>query len=41
VFTSLFNGRGAAFSAMRQIVIGCIAASFTFCVGHLLGVSIS
>src|SRR5471032_3221626 len=41
VFTSLFNGRGATFSAMRQIVIGCIAASFTFCVGHLLGVSIS
>ncbi|SAL63661.1 VIT family protein [Caballeronia udeis] len=41
VFTSLFNGRSAAFSAMRQIVIGCIAASFTFCVGHLLGVSIS
>jgi vacuolar iron transporter family protein len=41
VFTSLFNGRGAAFSAFRQIMIGLIAAAFTFGVGHLLGVSIS
>src|SRR6202795_4496939 len=41
VFTSLFNGRTATFSALRQIIIGCIAAGFTFCVGHLLGVSIS
>ncbi|OLL28713.1 rubrerythrin family protein [Burkholderia sp. SRS-W-2-2016] len=41
VFTSLFNGRGAAFSALRQIVIGLIAAGFTFGVGRLLGVSIS
>jgi VIT1/CCC1 family predicted Fe2+/Mn2+ transporter len=41
VFTSLFNGRSASFSAMRQIVIGLIAAGFTFGVGRLLGVSIS
>jgi VIT1/CCC1 family predicted Fe2+/Mn2+ transporter len=41
VFTSVFNGRGAAFSAFRQIVIGLIAAAFTFGVGRLLGVSIS
>jgi len=41
IFTSLFNGRSAAFSAMRQIVIGLIAAAFTFGVGRLLGVSIS
>ncbi|MPW21685.1 rubrerythrin family protein [Paraburkholderia sp. CNPSo 3157] len=41
VFTSLFNGRSAAFSAFRQIVIGLIAAAFTFGVGRLLGVSIS
>jgi len=41
VFTSLFNGRGAAFSAFRQIVIGLIAAAFTFGVGRILGVSIS
>lgn len=41
VFTSLFNGRTAAFSALRQIVIGLIAAAFTFGAGKLLGVSIS
>ncbi|MGF6641499.1 VIT1/CCC1 transporter family protein [Paraburkholderia sp. 35.1] len=41
VFTSLFNGRSAGFSALRQIVIGLIAAGFTFGVGRLLGVSIS
>jgi VIT1/CCC1 family predicted Fe2+/Mn2+ transporter len=41
VFTSLFNGRGAAFSALRQVVIGMIAAGFTFGVGKLLGVSMS
>ncbi len=41
VFTSLFNGRGAMFSAGRQIVIGLVAAAFTFGVGRLLGVSIS
>jgi VIT1/CCC1 family predicted Fe2+/Mn2+ transporter len=41
VFTSLFNGRGATFSALRQIVIGLIAAAFTFGAGRLLGVSIS
>lgn len=41
VFTSLFNGRGAAFSAIRQVAVGLIAAAFTFGVGRLLGVSIS
>jgi VIT1/CCC1 family predicted Fe2+/Mn2+ transporter len=41
VFTSLFNGRSAVFSALRQIIIGLIAAGFTFGVGRLLGVSIS
>jgi VIT1/CCC1 family predicted Fe2+/Mn2+ transporter len=41
VFTSLFNGRSAGFSAMRQVVIGLVAAGFTFGVGKLLGVSIS
>jgi VIT1/CCC1 family predicted Fe2+/Mn2+ transporter len=41
VFTSLFNGRSAAFSALRQVMIGLIAAAFTFGVGKLLGVSIS
>ncbi|MGH8778368.1 VIT1/CCC1 transporter family protein [Paraburkholderia sp.] len=41
VFTSLFNGRSAMFSAFRQIVIGLIAAAFTYGAGRLLGVSIS
>ena len=41
VFTSLFNGRSAGFSALRQVVIGLIAAAFTFGVGRLLGVSVS
>ncbi|SAL59731.1 VIT1/CCC1 transporter family protein [Caballeronia telluris] len=41
MFTSLFNGRGIAFSAIRQIVIGLVAAGFTFGVGRLLGVSVT
>jgi VIT1/CCC1 family predicted Fe2+/Mn2+ transporter len=41
VFTSLFNGRGAVFSAVRQVVIGMIAAGCTFGLGRLLGVSLS
>jgi VIT1/CCC1 family predicted Fe2+/Mn2+ transporter len=41
VFTSLFNGRSAAFSATRQIVIGLVAAAFTAGAGRLLGVSLS
>ncbi|MEX3943815.1 VIT1/CCC1 transporter family protein, partial [Paraburkholderia sp. BR10937] len=41
VFTSLFNGRSASFSAIRQVVIGLVAAAFTFGIGRLLGVSVS
>jgi VIT1/CCC1 family predicted Fe2+/Mn2+ transporter len=41
MFTSLFNGRSAAFSAARQILIGLAAAGFTFGIGHVLGVSVS
>ncbi|MDI7065914.1 VIT1/CCC1 transporter family protein, partial [Klebsiella pneumoniae] len=41
IFTSLFNGRSAAFSAARQVAIGLVAAAFTFGVGRLLGVSVS
>jgi vacuolar iron transporter family protein len=40
VFTSLFNGRGAAFSAIRQVAVGMIAAACTFGIGRLLGVSL-
>lgn len=41
VVTSLFNGRTAWFSAIRQVVIGCAAAAFTYGAGALLGVSMS
>jgi vacuolar iron transporter family protein len=41
MFTSLFNGRTPWFSSARQIVIGCVAAAFTYGVGALLGVSMS
>jgi VIT1/CCC1 family predicted Fe2+/Mn2+ transporter len=41
VFTSLFNGRSAGFSAIRQVIIGLAAAAFTFGVGQLLGVSVT
>jgi VIT1/CCC1 family predicted Fe2+/Mn2+ transporter len=39
--TSLFTGRGMLFSAMRQLLIGYVAAAVTFGVGHLVGVSLS
>jgi VIT1/CCC1 family predicted Fe2+/Mn2+ transporter len=41
VVTSLFNGRNPAYSAARQVVIGCAAAAVTYGVGALLGVSLS
>lgn len=41
VATSLFNGRGPWFSAVRQVVIGCLAAAVTYGAGALLGVSLS
>lgn len=41
VFTSLFNGRGALFSSVRQVLIGMIAAGCTYGIGRLLGVSLS
>jgi len=36
-FTSVFNGRSAGFSAVRQILVGLAAAAFTFGVGRVLG----
>lgn len=41
IATSLFNGRTAAFSAVRQVLIGCAAAAVTYGAGVLLGVSLS
>jgi vacuolar iron transporter family protein len=39
--TSLFNGRGPAFSAARQVIFGCAAAAVTYGIGRLLGVALS
>ncbi|BBU33054.1 hypothetical protein BTHE68_67880 (plasmid) [Burkholderia sp. THE68] len=41
MFTSLFNGRGALFSSVRQVLIGMVAAGCTYGIGSLLGVSLS
>ncbi|MBV9346074.1 MAG: VIT1/CCC1 transporter family protein [Gammaproteobacteria bacterium] len=39
--TSLFNGRGPLFSALRQVLFGCAAAALTYGIGAVLGVSLS
>jgi vacuolar iron transporter family protein len=39
--TSLFTGRGVAFSAGRQLVIGLAAAAVTYGVGRLVGVTLA
>lgn len=41
MLTSLFNGRSAGYSALRQVAFGCLAAAVTFGVGRVLGVSLS
>jgi VIT1/CCC1 family predicted Fe2+/Mn2+ transporter len=38
--TSLFTGRGAVFSALRQLAIGLAAASVTYGAGAIVGVSL-
>jgi vacuolar iron transporter family protein len=38
--TSLFTGRSVPFSAMRQILIGFVAAGITYGVGKVVGVSL-
>ena len=38
--TSLFTGRGVAFSATRQVLIGYGAAAITFAIGRFVGVSL-
>lgn len=38
---SLFTGRSALLSGLRQVVFGLVAASITYLIGHLLGVGIS
>jgi vacuolar iron transporter family protein len=39
--SSLFSGRGPVYSALRQIVVGAVAAGVTYGVGALIGVSLS
>jgi VIT1/CCC1 family predicted Fe2+/Mn2+ transporter len=39
VGVSLLTGRGAVFSGIRQVVIGVVAATVTFLVGRVIGVS--
>ena len=41
MLTSLFNGRGAWFSAVRQLIFGCLAAGVTYGIGAVLGTSLS
>ena len=41
VGTSLFTGRSAPFSALRQLAIGLAAAAITYGVGAVVGVSMS
>ena len=37
---TLFTGKSAWYSGIRQVVFGIIAAAITFSIGHLIGVSI-
>jgi len=37
MLTSLFNGRSAWYSALRQLVFGCLAAAVTYGIGAALG----
>lgn len=39
--TSLFSGRSALYSALRQVVIGAAAAGITYAAGAAIGVSLS
>jgi VIT1/CCC1 family predicted Fe2+/Mn2+ transporter len=40
VLTSLFNGRSPWYSAVRQLVFGCLAAGVTYGIGAALGTSL-
>jgi len=39
--TTLFTGRGVAFSGLRQLAIGIAAAGVTFGIGKLIGGSLA
>jgi VIT1/CCC1 family predicted Fe2+/Mn2+ transporter len=40
MLTSLFNGRSPWYSAARQLIFGCLAASLTYGIGAALGTSL-
>ena len=39
--TSLFNGRNPGYSALRQLIFGCLAAAVTYGIGVALGTTLS
>src|ERR1700682_3470032 len=41
MLTSLFTGRGLGYSAVRQVIFGCLAAGLTYGIGVVLGTSLS
>jgi vacuolar iron transporter family protein len=41
MLTSLFNGRNSAYSALRQLIFGSIAAAVTYGIGAAVGMSLS
>jgi vacuolar iron transporter family protein len=41
MLTSLFNGRSPAYSALRQLIFGCLAAAVTYGIGAALGTTLS
>jgi vacuolar iron transporter family protein len=41
MLTSLFNGRSAWYSAVRQLLFGCLAAAVTYGIGAAFGTSLS
>jgi VIT1/CCC1 family predicted Fe2+/Mn2+ transporter len=41
MLTSLFNGRSPWYSAVRQLVFGCLAAAVTYGLGAALGISLA
>jgi VIT1/CCC1 family predicted Fe2+/Mn2+ transporter len=38
---TVFTGKSIWYSGIRQVFIGCLAAFFTFAIGHFIGVSIN
>jgi VIT1/CCC1 family predicted Fe2+/Mn2+ transporter len=41
MLTSLFNGRSSAYSALRQLIFGFLAAALTYGIGAAVGMTLS